>query len=144
LIFYTGFSCFSSTAFSMPFPFFLCIGVSSKGYPLKYPLGIDDLVKGVLPLISTARGGEGKRSFFPFFDVTLVEDGTSSNPGGGGGDKSLCGERQTSSLASLTFLLIYEIGTLPFLFLLIPILVLVGDEELAICDWGIGFGSILK
>jgi hypothetical protein len=59
---------------------------------LKTPLGIDDLVKGLLPLISTVGGGEGKRSFFPFLDVTLVEEGTSSNPGGGGGEKYLCGE----------------------------------------------------
>jgi hypothetical protein len=95
---------------------------------LKSPLGIGDLVKGLLLLISAVGEGEGKRSFFPFFYVTLVEDGTSSNPGGGGGEKSLCGEGQTSSLASLTCLLISEIGALPFLFLLIPILVLVGDE----------------
>jgi hypothetical protein len=66
----------------------------------------------------------------------LVEDGTSSNPGGGGDEKYLCGEGQTSSSASLTCLLISKTGALPFLFLLIPILVLVGDEELAICDWG--------
>jgi hypothetical protein len=81
----------------MPFPFFLCIGVSGKGYPLKSPLGIDDLVKGLLPLISAPRGGEGKRSFFPFFDVTLVEYVTSSNAGGGGGgggEQSLCREGQ--------------------------------------------------
>jgi hypothetical protein len=51
----------------MPFPFFLCIGVSGKGCPLKSPLGIDDLVKVILPLISIAAGGEEKRSFFPFF-----------------------------------------------------------------------------
>jgi hypothetical protein len=101
-------------------------------------------VKGLLPLISAAGGGEGKRSFLPFFDVTLVEDGTSSNPGGGGSEKSLCGEGQTSSSASLTYLLISEIGALPFLFLLIPILVLVGDEELGLCDWGVGVVSILK
>jgi hypothetical protein len=98
----------------MPFPFFLCIGVSGKGYPLKSPLGIDDLVKGILPLISTVGGGEGKRSFFPFLYVTLVEDGTSSNPGGGGGEKSLCGEGHTSSSASLTCLLISENGLFPF------------------------------
>jgi hypothetical protein len=75
---------------------------------LKTSLGIDDLVKGLLPLISTAGGEEGKRSFFPFLDVTLVEEGISSNPGGGGGEKSLCGEGQTSSSASMTCLLISE------------------------------------
>jgi hypothetical protein len=75
---------------------------------LKTSLGIDDLVKGLLPLISTAGGEEGKRSFFPLLDVALVEEGTSSNPGGGGGEKYLCGEGQTSSSASMTCLLIYE------------------------------------
>jgi hypothetical protein len=38
-------------------------------------------------LISTAGGEEGKRSFFPLLDIALVEEGTSSNPGGGGGEK---------------------------------------------------------
>jgi hypothetical protein len=111
---------------------------------LKSPLGIDELVKGILPLISNAGGGEGKISFFPFFDVTFLEDRTSSNPGGGGGEKSLCWEGQTSSSASMTYLLISKTGALPFLFLLIPILVLVGDEEPTIYDWGVGVGSILK
>ena len=101
-------------------------------------------MKGLLPLISTVGRGEGKRSFFPFLDVTLVEEGTSSNPGGGGDDKSLCGEGQTSSSASLTYLLISETGALPFLFLLIPSLVLVSDEGPAICHWGVGVGSSLK
>jgi hypothetical protein len=36
-------------------------------------LEIDDLVKGLLPLILTARGEEGKSSFFPLLDVDLVE-----------------------------------------------------------------------
>jgi hypothetical protein len=64
---------------------------------LKSPIGIDDSVKGILSLISTLGEGEGKRSFFPFFYVTLVEDGTSSNLGRGGGEKYMCGEGQTSS-----------------------------------------------
>jgi hypothetical protein len=71
-------------------------------------LGIDDLVKGILPLILTAGGEEGKSSFFPFLDVALVEEGTSSNPGGGGGEKSLCGEGQASSSAPVTYLLTSE------------------------------------
>jgi hypothetical protein len=70
-------------------------------------LGIDDLVKGILTLISNAGGEEGKKRFFHFLDSTLVEEGTSSNPGGGGGEKSLCGEGQTSSSAPMTCLLIY-------------------------------------
>jgi hypothetical protein len=73
---------------------------------LKTSLGIDDLVKGLLLLISTVGSEEGKRSFFPFLDASLVEEGTSSNPGRGGGQKSLCGEGKTSSLASMTYLLI--------------------------------------
>jgi hypothetical protein len=111
---------------------------------LKSPIGIDDLVKGLLALISTAGEGEGKRIFFPLFDFTLVEDGTSSNLGGGGGEKSVCGEEQTSSSASLTFLLISKIGAMNFLFFLIPILVLVGNEEPTIYDWGVGVVSSLK
>jgi hypothetical protein len=122
----------------------LCTGVSCKGCPLKSPLGIDDLVKGILSLILVVGEGEGKRNFFPFFDVTLVEYGTSSSPGGGGGEKSLCGEGHTSSSSSPTCLLIYETGALTFLFLLITVLVLVGDEEPTICDWGVGLGSSLK
>jgi hypothetical protein len=59
-------------------------------------------VKGLLHLISITRGEGEKRSFFPLLDVTLVEGGTFSNPGGGGGEKSLCGEGKTSSLASMT------------------------------------------
>jgi hypothetical protein len=143
-IFCIGVSCFSSIVFSMPFPFFLCIGVYGKGCPLKSPLGIDDLVKGLLPLISTVGGGEGKRRFFHFFYFTFVEYGTSSNPGGGGGDEYLCGEGHTSSSTSLTYLLISGIRALPFIFLLTHVLVLVGDEEPAICDWGVGVGSSLK
>ena len=141
---FTGISSSLSKGILVPLPLIFCTGVSCKGYPLKSPLGIDGLVKGILPFISATREGEGKRSFFPFFDVTLVEDGTSSNPGGDGGEKYLCGKGQTSSSAYLTCLLIFEIGALPFLFLLIPILVLVGDEELAICDWGAGVVSNLK
>jgi hypothetical protein len=90
----------------MLFPFFFRIGVSSKDFSSKTSLGIDDLVKGLLPLISTVGGEEGKRILFPFLDAALVEECTSSNPGGGGGEKSLCGEGKTSSLASVTCLLI--------------------------------------
>jgi hypothetical protein len=71
---------------------------------LKTSLGIDDLVKGLLPLISTTGGEEGKRRFSPLLDVDLVEECISSNPSGGGGEKSLCGEGQTSSSASMTYL----------------------------------------
>jgi hypothetical protein len=73
---------------------------------LKTSLGIDDLVKGILPLILNTGGEEGKRSFFPLLDMALVEEGTSSNPSGGGDEKSLCGEGKTFSSASMTYLLI--------------------------------------
>jgi hypothetical protein len=89
---FIGISSSLSKGIFVPLPLIFCTGVSCKGYPLKSPLGIDDLVKGILPLILAAGEGEGKRSFFPFFDVTLVEDGTSSNPGEGGGEKYLCGK----------------------------------------------------
>jgi hypothetical protein len=94
---FTRISSSLSKGLLVPLPLIFCTGVSYKGCPLKSPLGIDGLMKGLLPLISAIGGREGKRSFFPFFDVTLVEDGTSSNPGGGGGEKYLCGEGQTSS-----------------------------------------------
>jgi hypothetical protein len=65
-------------------------------------------VKGLLPLISNT-GGEGeKRSLFPLLYVALVEGGTSSNTGGGGGENFVCGEGQTSSSASMTYLLTYD------------------------------------
>ena len=92
----------------MPLPFFFYTWVSGKDCSLKTSLGIDDLVKDLLPLILIAGGEEGKSSFFPFLDVALVEDGTSSNPGGGGDEKSLCGEGQASSLALVTCLLTSE------------------------------------
>jgi hypothetical protein len=99
-----------------------------------FSLCIDGPVKGLLPLISTAGGEEGKRRFFPLLYVKLVEEDTYSNPGGGGGEKSLCGEGQVSSSASMTCLLISEIRALPFLLLLIPSLVLVDTKGTTICD----------
>jgi len=106
--FCTGVSSFLSTGFPMTLPFFFCTGISGRDYSSTNSLGVDDLVKGLLPLVLTVGGEEGKCSFFPFLDVVLVEEGTSSNPGGGGGEKSLCGEGQASSLAPVTYLLTYE------------------------------------
>jgi hypothetical protein len=83
----------------MPLPFFFCIGISGRDCSSTTSLGIYDLVKGLWPLVLTIGGEEGKCSFFPFLDVVLVEEGTSSNPGGGGGEKYLCGEGQDSSSA---------------------------------------------
>ena len=75
---------------------------------MKTSLGIDDLVKGFLPLILTAGGKEGKIRLFPFLDVYLVEEGTSSNLGGGGGENYLCGGGQASPSTPVTCLLTYE------------------------------------
>jgi hypothetical protein len=52
---------------------------------------VDDLVKGLLALVSTATVGEGKSNFLPFFPVVLAE-GISANSGVGWGENSLCGE----------------------------------------------------
>jgi len=43
-------------------------------------------------LMLVVEGDEEKCSFFPLFFVGLVEEGVSSNSGGGGGEKSLSGE----------------------------------------------------
>jgi hypothetical protein len=64
---FIGISSSLSKGLLVPLPLILFTGVSCKGCPLKSPLGIDDPVKGLLPLISTTGEGEGKRSFFPFF-----------------------------------------------------------------------------
>ena len=56
------------------------------------PLRVDDLVKGLLILVLDSEGDEEKCSFLPFFVVDLVEEGTSSNFGVGGGERSLCQE----------------------------------------------------
>jgi hypothetical protein len=89
----------------MPLPFLFCTGISDGDYSSKTSLGIDDLVKGFMPLVVATGGEEGKCSFFPFLDVVLVEEGTSSNPGGGGGEKYLCGEGQASSSFLVTCLM---------------------------------------
>jgi hypothetical protein len=92
----------------MPFPFFFCTRISGRVYSSTTSLGIDDLVKGLLPLVLAARGEDGKCRFFPFLDVVLVEEGTSSNLGGGGGEKSLYGEGQPSSSIHVTCLITSE------------------------------------
>jgi hypothetical protein len=92
--FCTGVSSSLSTGFPMPLPFFFCTRISGRDCSSTNSLGIDDLVKGLLPLILTVGWEEGKSSFFPLLDVSLVEEGASSNPGGGGGEKYLCGEGQ--------------------------------------------------
>jgi hypothetical protein len=68
----TGVSSFLSIGFSMPLPFFFCTVFSLRDFSSKTSLGIDDLVKGFLPLVLVVGGEEEKRSFFPFFFVVLV------------------------------------------------------------------------
>jgi hypothetical protein len=52
---------------------------------------VDDLVKGLLDLISTVVAGERESNFFPFFPMALA-DGISANSGAGWGENSFCGE----------------------------------------------------
>jgi hypothetical protein len=89
----------------MPLPFFFCTVISGGDCSSTTSLGTDDLMKGILPLVLAVAGEEGKCSFFPFLSIGLVEEGTSSNHGGGGGEKSLCGESQTSSSVPVTCLM---------------------------------------
>jgi hypothetical protein len=106
--FYTGVSSFLSTGFPIPVPFLFCTRISGRDCSSTTSLGIDDLVKGLMPLVLVAGGEEEKCSFFPFLYVFLVEEGTSSNPGGGGGEKSLYGEGQASSPVYVTCLMTSE------------------------------------
>jgi hypothetical protein len=92
----------------MPLPFFFCTGIFGRDCSSTTSLGLDDLVKGLFPLVLATRGEDGKCSFFLFLDVFLVEEGTSSNPGGGGGEKSLYGEGQPSSSIPVTCLMTFE------------------------------------
>jgi hypothetical protein len=55
-------------------------------------LRVDDLVKGFLILVLDTEGDEEKCSFLPFLVVALVEEGTSSSSGVGGGEWYLYGE----------------------------------------------------
>jgi hypothetical protein len=77
----------------MPLPFFFCrIQSFGRDCSSTTSLGVDDIVKGFLTLVLVVGGDEEKCSFFPFFDVVLVVEGTSSNSGRGGGEKYLHGE----------------------------------------------------
>jgi hypothetical protein len=84
-----------STGFSMPFPlslFFFRMEAFGRTCSSTTPLRVDDLVKGFLTFVLAIEGDEEKCSFLPFLVVDLVEEGTSSNYGAGGGERSLCGE----------------------------------------------------
>jgi hypothetical protein len=52
---------------------------------------VDDLVKGLLDLVSTAAVDEGKSNFLSFLHVVLAQ-GISSSYRAGWGENSLCGE----------------------------------------------------
>ena len=76
----------------MPLPFFFCrIEAFGRDCSSKTSLGFD-LVKDFLTLVLVVGGDEEKCSFLPFFAIVLVVERTSSNSGGGRGEKSLCGE----------------------------------------------------
>jgi len=90
-IFCTG-STSISTGFSMPFPlslFFFRIEAFGRTCTSTTSLRVDDLVKGLLTFVLTVEGDEEKCSFLPFLVVALVDEGTSSNSGAGGGERSL-------------------------------------------------------
>jgi hypothetical protein len=56
----------------MPLPFLFCIGIPGRDCSSTTSLRIDDLVKGIMPLVLDARGEEEKCSFFLFLDVVLL------------------------------------------------------------------------
>ena len=79
----------------MPFPLsllFFRMETFGRTCSSKTPLRDDDLVKGFLTLVLAIEGDEEKCSFLPFLVVALVEEGTSSNSGVVGGERSLYGE----------------------------------------------------
>jgi hypothetical protein len=91
----TGATSTISTGFSMPFPlslFFFRIEAFGRTCTSTTSLRVDDLVKGFLTFVLTVEGDEEKCNFLPFLVVALVDEGTSSNSGAGGGERSLCGE----------------------------------------------------
>jgi hypothetical protein len=55
-------------------------------------LWVDDIVKGILTMVLVVGAGEGKCNFLPFLVVVLVDEGTFSNSGAGGGESYFCGE----------------------------------------------------
>jgi hypothetical protein len=75
----------------LPLTFF---GTEALGmtYASTASLWDDDIVKCLLTLVLATGAGEGKCNFLPFLAMVLVNEGTSSNSGAGGGENSLCGE----------------------------------------------------
>jgi len=85
----------TSIGFSIPFPlslFFFRIETLGRNFASTTSLRVDDLVKGFLTFVLAAGEGEEKCNLLPFSVLALVDEGTSSNSGAGGGEKYLCGE----------------------------------------------------
>ena len=82
-------TCFST--FSILPLSFLLIGASATTSCSKVSFLADDLVKGLLALVSTAAVGEGKSNFLPILSMVLAE-GIFSSSGAGWGENSLYGE----------------------------------------------------
>jgi len=81
--------CFS-IASTLPLPFLL-MGNSILFSFSTISLFVDDLVNGLLDLVSTATDGDKKSNLLPFVPMAL-DDGISANSGAGWGENSLCGE----------------------------------------------------
>jgi hypothetical protein len=81
--------CFSTTS-TLPLPFLLMGAYVMSSFSTLSFL-VDDLVKGLLTLVSTATDGDGKSNLLPFVPADLT-DGISANSRVGWGENSLCGE----------------------------------------------------
>jgi hypothetical protein len=79
----------------MPLPlslFFFAIEILGRTSTSTASLRADDLVKGFLNFMLVVGVGEEKCNFLPFLAMPMVDEGTYSNSGAGGGEKYLCGE----------------------------------------------------
>jgi hypothetical protein len=93
--YFTGALSITPIGFSMYLPLsFSFLGIETLGRTSASTASLraDDLVKGFLILILATEAGEDKCKLFPLLVVDLVDEGTSSNSGAGGGEKSLCGK----------------------------------------------------
>jgi hypothetical protein len=81
--------CFSTTSI-LPLSFLLT-GASVMTSFSTVSFLVDDLVKGLLDLTSTAVAGEGKSNLLPFLPVALA-NGISANSRAGWGENTLCGD----------------------------------------------------
>jgi hypothetical protein len=84
----TGALSITPIGFSMPLPLsFYFLGTETWGNISSSTTSLrdDDLVKGFLILILAVGEGEEKCNFLPLLAVDLVDEGTTSNLGAGGG-----------------------------------------------------------